>query len=80
MTVHREFHRAIYTASHDPLLIGILEGPWDKADRYRQIGLQSQKDSGKDRLGHRPDSYQYQRQATAAPWVSGTGLTDDPVC
>lgn len=49
MTVHRAFHRAIYTASHNPLLIGILEGLWDKADRYRQIGLRSQKDSEKDR-------------------------------
>jgi DNA-binding GntR family transcriptional regulator len=50
MTAHREFHRAIYTASHNPLLIGILEGLWDKADRYRQIGLQGQKDSEKDRI------------------------------
>jgi DNA-binding GntR family transcriptional regulator len=50
MTVHREFHRAIYNASHNPLLIGILEGLWDKADRYRQIGLKSQKDSENDRL------------------------------
>ncbi|MFC7850722.1 GntR family transcriptional regulator [Arthrobacter sp. NPDC057388] len=49
MTAHREFHRAVYRASHNPLLIGILEGLWDKADRYRQIGLQSQKDSAKDR-------------------------------
>ena len=49
MTAHREFHRAVYKASHNPLLIGILEGLWDKADRYRQIGLQSQKDSEKDR-------------------------------
>jgi DNA-binding GntR family transcriptional regulator len=50
MTLHRQFHRAIYTASHNPLLIGILEGLWDKADRYRQIGLQSQKDSENDRI------------------------------
>ena len=50
MTVHREFHRAIYSASHNPLLTGILEGLWDKADRYRQIGLQSRKDSEKDRI------------------------------
>lgn len=50
MTVHREFHRAIYGASHNPLLIGILEGLWDKADRYRQIGLQGQKDSENDRI------------------------------
>jgi DNA-binding GntR family transcriptional regulator len=58
MTVHREFHRAIYMASHNPLLIGILEGLWDKADRYRQIGLQSQKDSEKDRVRVREEHIQ----------------------
>ncbi|MFD1212967.1 GntR family transcriptional regulator [Arthrobacter sp. GCM10027362] len=50
MTAHREFHRAIYRASHNPLLINILEGLWDKADRYRQVGLQGRKDSEKDRI------------------------------
>lgn len=49
MTAHRAFHRAVYRASHNPLLINILEGLWDKADRYRQIGLQSRQDSEKDR-------------------------------
>lgn len=58
MAAHREFHRAIYTASHNPLLIGILEGLWDKADRYRQIGLQSQKDSEKDRIRVREEHIQ----------------------
>ncbi|TLM83549.1 GntR family transcriptional regulator [Pseudarthrobacter sp. NamE2] len=48
LTAHRDFHRAIYLSSHNPLLIGILEGLWDKADQYRQIGLQSQRDSEKD--------------------------------
>lgn len=48
LTAHREFHRSIYLSSHNPLLIGILEGLWDKADQYRQIGLQSQKNSKKD--------------------------------
>lgn len=48
LTAHRNFHRAIYMASHNPLLIGILEGLWDKADQYRQIGLQNQQDSSAD--------------------------------
>ncbi|APX01429.1 MULTISPECIES: GntR family transcriptional regulator [unclassified Arthrobacter] len=48
LTAHRNFHRAIYVASHNPLLIGILEGLWDKADQYRQIGLQNQQDSSAD--------------------------------
>jgi len=50
MTAHREFHRAIYSSSHNPLLIGILEGLWDKADRYRQIVLLGQEDSEEDRI------------------------------
>lgn len=46
---HRQFHRAIYTASHNDLLIGLLEGLWDKADRYRRIGLMARADSAADR-------------------------------
>jgi DNA-binding GntR family transcriptional regulator len=38
------------TPLHNPFLIGILEGLWDVADRYVQVGLQSQKDSKKDRI------------------------------
>lgn len=49
LTAHREFHRAIYTASHNELLINLLEGLWDKADRYRQVGLKARKDSAADR-------------------------------
>lgn len=40
---HREFHRAIYAASHNELLIAALDGLWDKADRYRLVGLQEQR-------------------------------------
>ena len=37
---HREFHRAIYVAAHNDLLIATLESLWDKADRYRRMGLE----------------------------------------
>jgi DNA-binding GntR family transcriptional regulator len=37
---HRRFHQALYTASHNDALISTLDGLWDKADRYRLIGLQ----------------------------------------
>jgi DNA-binding FadR family transcriptional regulator len=47
-SAHRNFHCAIYVASHSPLLIDILEGLWDQADQYRQIGLQNQQDSSAD--------------------------------
>ena len=36
---HRDFHRAIYRAAHNPQLFTILEGLWDKADQYRQFAL-----------------------------------------
>jgi DNA-binding GntR family transcriptional regulator len=38
---HRRFHRAIYLASHNDLLIETLEGLWDKADRYRRLALEA---------------------------------------
>lgn len=37
---HRAFHSAIYEASHNDLLISTLDALWDKADRYRRLGLQ----------------------------------------
>ncbi len=46
---HREFHRAVYRASANPVLIDILERLWDKADRYRLIGLRHGGDSTRDR-------------------------------
>ena len=49
LAAHREFHRAIYCASHNQLLVGMLESLWDKADRYRQVGLASRKDSDADK-------------------------------
>jgi len=40
LVAHRRFHTAIYVASHNDLLIGTLDALWDKADRYRRLGLQ----------------------------------------
>jgi DNA-binding GntR family transcriptional regulator len=37
---HRAFHQAIYEASHNDLLISTLDALWDKADRYRRLGLE----------------------------------------
>ncbi|MCR6483054.1 GntR family transcriptional regulator [Amycolatopsis sp. OK19-0408] len=48
LLVHRAFHRSVYTASHNPLLSSLLEGLWDKADRYRLIGLRAKPDSAED--------------------------------
>ena len=39
LLAHSAFHRAIYVASHNDNLIGMLDGLWDKADRYRRLGL-----------------------------------------
>jgi DNA-binding GntR family transcriptional regulator len=49
LLAHRAFHRSVYTASHNPLLSSLLEGLWDKADRYRLVGLRSTPDSDEDR-------------------------------
>jgi DNA-binding GntR family transcriptional regulator len=46
--VHREFHRAVYRASGNPILVDILEKLWDKADRYRLIGLRTGGDTADD--------------------------------
>ncbi|GAB2524796.1 GntR family transcriptional regulator [Nocardiopsis aegyptia] len=40
ITAHRAFHRAIYAASHNSVMIRLLDDLWDKADRYRLIGLE----------------------------------------
>jgi DNA-binding GntR family transcriptional regulator len=39
LIAHRRFHTAIYTASHNDLLIETLDALWDKADRYRLLAL-----------------------------------------
>jgi DNA-binding GntR family transcriptional regulator len=44
LVAHRRFHRAIYSASHNELLISTLDGLWDRADRYRLLGLQEKRD------------------------------------
>lgn len=41
LMAHRRFHAAIYLASHNDLLIGTLDALWDKADRYRRLGLEA---------------------------------------
>lgn len=45
LLAHREFHRRIYRASHNEILIDMLDRIWDKADRYRIIGLRLRGDS-----------------------------------
>jgi DNA-binding GntR family transcriptional regulator len=48
LMAHREFHRAVYRASGNPILIDLLEKLWDKADRYRLIGLRAGGDTADD--------------------------------
>ncbi|AKS34325.1 GntR family transcriptional regulator [Mycolicibacterium goodii] len=43
LVAHRDFHAAIYRASHNDLLIDSLDGLWDKADRYRRLALQTER-------------------------------------
>ncbi|WP_246854461.1 GntR family transcriptional regulator [Naasia sp. SYSU D00057] len=44
LIAHRRFHRAIYLAAHNDILAATLDGLWDKADRYRLVGLQVPRD------------------------------------
>jgi DNA-binding GntR family transcriptional regulator len=49
LEAHRAFHAALYRASHNDLLVSLLDGLWDKADRYRRASLQAREDSPADR-------------------------------
>src|SRR4051794_33689198 len=40
LDTHRRFHSAIYRASHNAVLVGMLDALWDSADRYRRHGLE----------------------------------------
>jgi DNA-binding GntR family transcriptional regulator len=40
LVAHRELHRTIYRASHNDVLIRLLDDLWDKSDRYRRVGLE----------------------------------------
>lgn len=37
---HHEFHRALYLASHNQVMIRVLDDLWDKSDRYRRLGVE----------------------------------------
>ena len=40
LAAHREVHRALYSASHNEVMVRMLDDLWDKSDRYRRVGLQ----------------------------------------
>ncbi|GAA5107732.1 hypothetical protein GCM10023339_06050 [Alloalcanivorax gelatiniphagus] len=40
LAAHREVHRALYSASHNDVMVRMLDDLWDKSDRYRRVGLQ----------------------------------------
>lgn len=46
LIAHRRFHRALYGASHNAVLITTLDGLWDTADRYRRAGARTAADRG----------------------------------
>ena len=39
LVAHRDFHQALYRASHNDALVRMLDDLWDKSDRYRRMGL-----------------------------------------
>ena len=44
LAAHRAFHRTVYLASHNDVLVATLDGLWDRTDRYRLLGLRSERD------------------------------------
>ncbi|WP_211225933.1 GntR family transcriptional regulator [Nocardioides alkalitolerans] len=46
LLAHREVHQAIYCASHNTVMIRLLDDLWDKSDRYRRLGLELQPGAG----------------------------------
>ena len=46
LLTHRRFHAAIYSASHNQMLVQTLDGLWDKADRYRRLALENGRTEG----------------------------------
>lgn len=44
LAAHRAFHRAVYVASHNDVLVATLDGLWDRTDRYRRLGLRTPRD------------------------------------
>lgn len=50
MIAHRDLHRALYGASHNEELIDVLDGLWDKADRYRHFVLHTDADDPAARI------------------------------
>ena len=43
---HHRFHAAIHRASHNALLVELLDGLWVKTDRYRRHGLETGRTEG----------------------------------
>jgi DNA-binding GntR family transcriptional regulator len=40
LAAHREVHHALYSASHNEVMVRMLDDLWDRSDRYRRVGLQ----------------------------------------
>lgn len=40
LAAHRDVHRALSLASHNDVMVRLLDDLWDKSDRYRRVGLQ----------------------------------------
>jgi DNA-binding GntR family transcriptional regulator len=61
LRTNSEFHRAVYEASHNPILIGLLDRLWDQSDRYRSLGAHIFLGKGLDRDSHHTDHLELMR-------------------
>lgn len=46
LAAHSELHRRLYRAAHNPVMAGLLDGLWDKLERYRRLGLETGAQAG----------------------------------
>ncbi len=74
LLAHRAFHRSVYIASHNTLLMSLLDGLWDKADRYRQLRLRTRPDTVEDH-----ERVRAEHAAIAAAVLAGDARTAERV-
>lgn len=74
-----EFHRAVYEACHNPVLVGILDRLWDQSDRYRSLGAHVFLEKGLDRDSHHTDHQELMRLVLARDADQAAALMRDHV-
>ena len=73
LAAHREVHRSLYAASHNDVVVRMLDDLWDKSDRYRRVGLQLPP-GGEDRTRDFEEHHELVRLVVARDAAAAAGL------